>query len=176
MQSGRMRNDARSFAERDPARGMSLPPICGARRRDWRAMGACAGVFTALASLPLCGFAQTQAAASAAQPPTPLAVQPLAETRVDIPLSAAIAQTSGAALELQPLTVTRKEIPLSALTPQTTTGATTLTPTGTGGNAQAAAPAEPRPSEKQERKAERLYLQGAKLLDANDCHGAYETF
>ncbi len=132
---------------------MRIAMICS-RGRGWLAMSACAGILVALASLPLRGLAQAPAASSAEQQPTD-EVQQLTETKVEIPLSAA-AQTNGAA-----------------------SGAPT---SGTSGSTQGAAaaaaviPPETHLSGKQAHKAEKLYLQGAKLLDQDDCQGAYQAF
>ena len=164
----------------------ALPRVAG--------RSACAGDTSSLTSLPLCGFAQTTAASTANVPP-PVNVQPLSETKVEVPLSAMAAQTSGAAsgaagspqdnnqegapllVKVQPLSETKVEIPIApAAAPAS--GA----PTGAAGTSQAkdqavaALPPDSHPNGKKERKAEKLYLQGAKLLDQDDCHGAYQAF
>jgi general secretion pathway protein D len=108
----------------------------------------CAGVLAVLASLPLQGFAQTSAGAQT-DLPAAVQAQSLPETKVEIPIAPSQSQTSGAA--------TGVAAPGSA-------------------PAVAALPAETHPGQKQERKAEKLYLQGAKLLDHDDCHGAYRAF
>jgi type II secretory pathway component GspD/PulD (secretin) len=114
-----------------------------------------AGILAAIASLPSLGLAQAPDATASSATPTdqqPSAEsQPLTETRVDVPLSAIAAQTKGAA---------------------------TSAPAGAqGGNPTATAiPPETHLSERQARKADKLYLQGAKLLDQDDCRGAYQAF
>jgi general secretion pathway protein D len=93
------------------------------------------------------GNAQADAAVPADDPP-PGEVQKLSETKVEVPLSAVLAQSGGT----------------TTTTPATTQGAAPAT---------AVIPAESHVPGKQE---EKLYLQGAKLLDQNDCHGAYQAF
>ncbi len=116
--------------------------------------GLSAGMMAALALLPAIGFAQTPAGSPADQPPV-VEVQPLAETTVEIPVTP---QTNPSA-------------PGGATDQKGVQG-------GVQGNAQtvAALPAETHPGQKQERKAEKIYLQGAKLLDQNDSRGAYQDF
>ena len=76
--------------------------------------------------------------------------------------------------QVQQLSETRTQIPVTPSPPpapgQATAAATADTP------ATAAVPPDSRPSEKNARKADKLYLQGAKLLDAADCQGAYQAF
>jgi type II secretory pathway component GspD/PulD (secretin) len=203
---------------------MRIPLSFNFRRGGaWLALVAC---FGALAALPLCGVAQTAAAAPPAASPSndPPAgqVQHLSETKVEIPLSAAVAQRSGTATagqtnsaaggtsrnlqgnadenaaepesgaplgQMEKLSETKVEIPLSAAVAQTsgtaTAGQTSSAANGATGspqgnsqsNAQAVAAlaADSHVSEKQQRKAERLYLQGAKLLGQDDCRGAYRA-
>jgi general secretion pathway protein D len=172
-------------------------------------IGACAGMFAALASLPLCGLAQAPAAPSAEQQPS-LKAQSLSETKTEAPLSVVLAQknAAGAAAQtssatdgtagtseasdqgdadapgdarppgqMQKLSETKVELPLSAVLAQTSSTTTTM-PTATPSSAPPTAviPPESHVGGKQERKAEKLYLQGAKLLDQDDCHGAYRAF
>ncbi len=145
-----MRDYSRSIARPDRAERVTFSRICGSGGRRWLGAGVCAGMLGALASLPLCGFAQTTPV-SPANDPSPVEVQPLAETKVEIPITAAAAQTNSVA-------------------------------TGAAGSPQAkeqavaALPADSHPSEKKERRAEKFYLQGAKLLGDDDCHSAYQAF
>ena len=80
-------------------------------------------------------------------------------------------------MEVQPLSETKTEVPITPPAAQAG-NASAGASAGAQGKTQAvvALPADTHPSEKQERKAEKLYLQGAKLLGADDCHGAYQAF
>jgi general secretion pathway protein D len=134
--------------------------MCCSRRcfRSGLGLGMSAAMMAALAFLPTNSFAQTPAGSSADQPPA-VEVQPLAETTVQIP-------------------VTPQTNPPGPSGTAGQGGAQGNAQGGTQGNAQtvAALPAETHPGQKQERKAEKLYLQGAKLLDQSDSRGAYQDF
>jgi general secretion pathway protein D len=127
---------------------MRVSPIFGFRRGRLT-MVAGSGIL-ALASLALRGLAQSPAASAAEQQPT-VEAQPLSETRTEVPLSALAAQTSGA-------------------TTSVPAGAQTAPP------AVGVIPPESHLNGKQAHKAEKLYLQGARLLDQDDCRAAYQAF
>jgi general secretion pathway protein D len=127
---------------------MRLALIRGYR---WLKLGASGVMLGALASLPLRGYAQAPAGSPAADAPPTVEVQPLSETKTEVQITPPPAQAGSA----------------SAGASASAQGKT---------QAVAALPADTHPSEKQQRKAEKLYLQGAKLLGADDCHGAYQAF
>jgi general secretion pathway protein D len=76
-----------------------------------------------------------------------------------------------ATVEALPLTETTVEIPV---TPQASPATSGATPQGKS-QTVTALPVDAHPSGKQERKAEKLYLQGAKLLDQKETRGAYQA-
>ncbi len=156
---------------------MRILPFLSARGRGGLTMGACSGVLAVLASLPLCGLAQAPASPPSAEQQPTVQAHSLSETKVEVPLSVLAAQSSGTTTQAQSLTETKVELPLSAVLAQTS-GTTTTTPPATQSSAPSTAviPAETHVSGKQERKAEKIYLQGAKLLDQDDCRGAYQAF
>src|SRR5271163_1241069 len=146
-----MRDDPRSIVRPNPAQRMSRSQRSG---RGWLALGMNAGIsagmIAALASLPLHGLAQAPDAAPTEQA-SPADLQPeiLQETRTTVPLTPPAAAGTGAAPQ--------GSAPGSAPT-------------------VAALPEDKHPSEKLQRKAEKLYLQGAKLVEQNDTRGAYQAF
>src|SRR5271165_6710189 len=88
MHSGRMRDDSRSIARSEwvgpgpsPARRMSFSLIC---RRLGLTLSA--GILIGLGSFPLRGIAQT-AASPQTEPPPSVEVQPLSETKTEIPIT-----------------------------------------------------------------------------------------
>src|SRR5271156_6261803 len=110
--------------------------------RRWLGFGMCVGMIAALASLPPHGLAQAPDAATTEQDPP-------ADSQPEI------------------LHESETRVPL-----------TPAAPAGTGTAPQSSAPPAAKlpegkhPSEKQERKAEKLYLQGAKLVERGDTDGA----
>jgi len=115
-------------------------------RRRWLGFGLSAGVIAVLASLPARSLAQASDAATAEQ-------------------------ASPAGSEPQILQESETTAPLTRAAP----AGTGTAPQG-GGQTAAALPEGKHPSEKQERKAEKLYLQGAKLVEQGDTRGAYQAF
>jgi general secretion pathway protein D len=142
-----MHDHSRGIAGPDSAQRMRFPIVCGRSLR----LGVCAVMLAMLACLPLRSYAQAPASSPTADEPPAVEVQPLSETKTEVPITPPPAQAGSA----------------SAGTPGGTQGKTP---------AVAALPADTHPKEKQARKAEKLYLQGAKLLDQDDCHGAYQAF
>ena len=181
---------------------MNGSPPCG----PGLGRGAAIGILCVLAALPQWGFAQTATPAAASDPqahqPAMGQVQRLSETRRQIVLTPSSASSPGSAAPSDPsvtpavttapadsddpqdtlspvgqvhkLSETRTQIPLTPL-PALTSGQTAVTSTGPASNL-AAVPPDFHPSEKKARKAEKLYLQGAKLFGDSDCHGAYQAF
>jgi hypothetical protein len=112
-----------------------------------------------------CALAQSDSPAdSTADMPATGVAQPLAETKVEIPLKAVLAAANAGAQPAAPQTT-----PTSAGAPQ---GAAPTSAQQTSAPLPAANPL----SERQRRKAEKLYLQGAKRIEADDPQGAYAIF
>src|SRR5271163_2333038 len=142
-----MRDDPRNLVRPNSARQMSRSQRS---RRGWLALGINAGVIAGLASLPLHSLAQA-------------------------PDAAPTEQASPADSEPQILQETRTTVPLA---PPAPAGNGTAQQGGTPGIAPtvAALPEDKHPSEKHERKAEKLYLQGAKFVEQDNPRGAYQAF
>ena len=121
------------------------------RGNRWLALGMSAGMIAGHASLPAHSLAQAPDAASAEQAsPTEEQPQILQETRTTVPLTPPAPAGNGT-------TPQQGNAPGSAPT-------------------VAALPENKHPSEKQERKAEKLYLQGAKFVEQDNPRGAYQAF
>lgn len=124
------------------------------RLRGWAGFGLkadlIAGVIAAVALLPVRGSAQAPDAASSQQP---------------------------ADSQPQLLEESTREFPaVTPVPPASATQAATGTTPSASAQATAPLPEVGHPAEKQQRKAEKLYLQGAKFIEQNNSRAAFEAF